>query len=150
MGLQLLVLVWSTFTGHDVNYGQILWDEFLQYIPKATPRANSTELTFARFWSLCISDLQRDAKISMGSDIHFFETRDLKRYPPSKDQFVFGPLRRLPIHILTIVGLEKKEVTDHIEATEGIDSYLSTLPLPHPVIRNIQQLHLPLLSLTFL
>lgn len=28
------------------------------------------------------------------------------------------------------VGLETKEVTDHIEATEGIEPYLSTSPVP--------------------
>ena len=117
MGLKLLELVWSIFTGHDANYGQILWDDFLQYIPKETLRETPTELTFARFWSLCISDLHRDAKLSMGSDINFFVTRDLKRYPPSKDQYVFEPLRRFPIHILTTIGLKTKEVSDHIEAT---------------------------------
>ena len=42
MGLKLLELVWSNFTGHDVNYGQILWDDFLQYIPKKSPRENPT------------------------------------------------------------------------------------------------------------
>ena len=29
MGLKLLELVWSIFTGHDVNYGQILWDDLM-------------------------------------------------------------------------------------------------------------------------
>ena len=66
----------------------------------------------------------------MGNDINFFITRDLKRYTPSKDQSIFGPIIRLPIHILTKVGLDIQIVIDHIEATEGIDPYLSTPPLP--------------------
>ena len=106
MGLKLLELVWSIFTGHDVNYGQILWDDFLQYIPKETPKENPIELTFARFWALCISDLHHDANLNMGNDINLFITRDLKRYAYSKDQSIFGPIRRLPIHILTTVGLK--------------------------------------------
>ncbi|XP_023768538.1 uncharacterized protein LOC111917106 [Lactuca sativa] len=60
----------------------------------------------------------------------FFFTRNLKRYAPSKDQSIFGPIRHLPIHILTIVGLETQIVTYHIEATESIDPYLSTPPIP--------------------
>ena len=56
MGLKLLELVWSIFTDNSINYEQILWDDFLQYIPKESPRQNPIELTFARFWSLCISD----------------------------------------------------------------------------------------------
>ena len=131
MGLKLLELVWSIFTGHDINYGQILWDDFLQYIPKETPKENPTELTFPRFWALYISDLHQDANLSMGSGINFFITCNLKRYAPSKDQSIFGPIRCLPIHILTTVALETKEVRDHIKATEGIDPYLSTPPLPN-------------------
>ena len=73
----------------------------------------------------------------MGNDINFFVTRDIKRYAPSKDQSVFGPLTRLPIHILTTVGLETQIVTDHIEATEGIDPYLSTPPLPSQSILSL-------------
>ena len=85
MSLKLLELVWSIFTDNDVNYGQIVWDDFLQYFPKEIPKENPTELTFARFWSLYIFDLHHAAKISMGNDIDFFITRDLKKYVPSKD-----------------------------------------------------------------
>ncbi|XP_052621215.1 uncharacterized protein LOC111897072 [Lactuca sativa] len=117
MGLKLLELVWSIFTAHDVNYGQIFWDDFLQYIPKESPRENPTELTFARFWSLCISDLHTDAGLSMGNDINLFITKDLKRYNPFTDQYDFGPIRRLPVHIPSTLGLETTDVSDHIEAT---------------------------------
>ena len=130
MGLKLLELVWSIFTSHDVNYGQILRDDFLQYIPKESPREIQTKLTFARFKSLCISDLHADARLSMGNDISLFITKDLKKYNPSKDQSLFGPIRRLPVHILSTLGLETPDVSDHIEATEGIDPYLPTPPLP--------------------
>ncbi|KAL7616498.1 hypothetical protein Lser_V15G02342 [Lactuca serriola] len=134
MGLKLLELVWSIFTGHDVNYGRILWDNFLQYIPKESPRQNPTDLTFARFWSFCISNLHADAGIDMGGDINFFFTKDLKRYNPSSDQTIFGPICKLPTHILSTVGHETADVSDHIEATEGIGPYLPTPPLPSTVI----------------
>ena len=49
MGIKLLELVRSIFTGNPVNYGQILRDDFLQYIPKESPKEDATVLTFARF-----------------------------------------------------------------------------------------------------
>ena len=110
MGLKLLELVWSIFIGHGVNYGHILWDDFLQYIPKQSLRQNPTELTFARFWSLCISDLHANVGIDMAGDINFFVTKDLKRYNPSSDQTIFDPIRRLPTHILSTLGLETADV----------------------------------------
>ncbi|KAL7615706.1 hypothetical protein Lser_V15G03411 [Lactuca serriola] len=134
MGLKLLELVWSIFTGHDVNYGQILWDDFLRYIPKESPKEKPTKLTFARFWSLCILDLHSDTGISMGYDINFFISKDIKRYSPSSDQTPFGPIRRLPTYSLTTLGLETADVSDHIKATEGIDLYPSTPPLPSAVV----------------
>ena len=70
----------------------------------------------------------------MGSDINFFVTKDLKRYTPSSDQTIFGPIRRLPTHILSLLGLETADVPDHIEATEGIIPYPSTPPLPSSTI----------------
>ena len=65
----------------------------------------------------------------MGYDINLFVTKDLKSYNPSSDQSVFGPIRRLPTHILSTLGLETADVSDHIEATEGIAPYLPTPPL---------------------
>lgn len=35
--------------GNAVTYGQILWDNFLQYVSKNTPKEEMIELTFARF-----------------------------------------------------------------------------------------------------
>ena len=96
MGIKLMELVWSIFTGNAMNYSQIIWDDFLQYMSKEAPREDTTELTFAHFWSLCISDLHKDSKLDMGDDTMLFATRDPKRYTPSKDQTKFGPLRRLP------------------------------------------------------
>ena len=85
MGKQLLDIVWSVYTGNAVNYGQIIWDDFLQYISKDAPKEGMIELTFARFWSLCLVDLHKDAKLSMGSDTNLFSACDLKMYNPSKD-----------------------------------------------------------------
>lgn len=128
MEIKLPEIVRSIYTGNAVNYGQILWDDFLQYIAKEDPREDATELTFARFWSLCILDLHKDAKLDMGNDTNLFSTRDLKSYTASKDQIVFGPLRRLPMYILESIGLTNLEVTDHIVATSGISPYHSSPP----------------------
>ncbi|KAL7589609.1 hypothetical protein Lser_V15G41252 [Lactuca serriola] len=145
MGLNPLELVWSIFTGHDVNYGQILWDDFLQYIPKESPRQNPSELNFAQLWPLFISDLHANAKIDMGDDINFFVTKDLKRYNPSSDQTIFGPICRLPVHILSTLGIETPDVSYHVEATEGIEPYLPTPPLPsealHPEVSSLHGPH---------
>lgn len=46
---QLLDIVWSIDTGNAVNYGQIIGDDFLQYISKDAPKEGMTKLTFARF-----------------------------------------------------------------------------------------------------
>ena len=59
----------------------------------------------------------------MGDDINFFVTRDVKRYTLYKDHSFFRPLRWLPEHILKSIGLETREVTDHLEATDGIEPY---------------------------
>lgn len=126
MGIKLLEIIWSIFMGNAVNYGQILWDDFLQYVSKDAPKEGMNELTFARFWSLCIFDLQKDAKLSLGKDTNLFSSRDLKRYIASKDQTMFGPLRRLPMHIVESIGLATIEVADHIQATSDIDSYHSS------------------------
>ena len=131
MGIKVKELVWSIFTANPVNYGQILWYDFLQYIPKESPRKVATQLTCARFWSLCILDLHKQAMLDMGDDSSLFVTRDLKRYIASKDQSMFGPLRRLPGHILESIGLNTLEVTNHIEATDGIDPYHSSPPHPN-------------------
>ena len=66
--------------GNAVTYGQILWDNFFQYIPKKSPREDGNELTFALFWLLCILNLHKDSKLDMGDDTTLFATCDLKRY----------------------------------------------------------------------
>lgn len=100
MGKSLLDIVWSIFTGKPVNYGKIIWEEFLQYVSKGAPKEGMAELTFARFWSLCLVDLHKDANLSMGDDTNLFSARDLKWYNPSKDQFVFGHIRCVPMYIV--------------------------------------------------
>lgn len=128
MGLKQFELVWSIFTGNALNFGKILWDDFLQYISKENPREDPTELTCERFRSIYISDLHKDAKLSMGDEINLFFTRDLKIYTTSKDQSIFKPLRRLPTHILQTIGTETQEVNEPLEATDGIDPYHSSSP----------------------
>lgn len=68
MGIPLLEIVWSIFTGNPVNYGNNLWEDFLQYISKGNPKERMLELTSARFWSLCLVDLHKDANLSLGND----------------------------------------------------------------------------------
>lgn len=131
MGLKLRELVWSLFTGNAVNFGQILWDDFLQYIRKENPKQDATELTFSRYWSLCVSYLYKEAQLGMGDDSTLFITRDLKKYTPSKDQTIFGPLKRLPMYILESIGLSDTAVAGHIVATSGFEPYQSSSPQPN-------------------
>lgn len=126
-----------------VNFGQILWEDFLQYVPKKSPKNDASELTFARFWSLYIYDLHKEAKVSMGDDTSLFITRDLKRYTPSKDQTIFGPLRHLPFYILESLGLSDTAVADHIVATSGLEPYHSTPPQPRPAVVPPTETHGP-------
>lgn len=54
MGIKLMELVWTIYTGNVVNYGQILWDDFLQYIPRKlqeTKQLSSPLLVSGRFVS---------------------------------------------------------------------------------------------------
>lgn len=112
MGIKLIKIMWSFFTGNVVKYGQIVWDDFLQYILKEVPREDATELTFSRLWSLCISELHKDARLDMGDDSTLFFTCDLKRYTLSKDQKFFLPIRRLPRYILEPIRLTTVEVDE--------------------------------------
>lgn len=73
---------------------------FLQYVSKDAPKEGMTKVTFARFWSLRLVDLHKDSKLSMGNDNNLFSAHDLKRYNPSKDQSIFGPICRLPMYVL--------------------------------------------------
>lgn len=66
----------------------------------------------------------------MGANMNLFVTRNLKRYTLSKDQSIFGPLIKLPEHILKSIGLETREVTNHFETTDDVDPFHSS-PL-HP------------------
>lgn len=125
MGKQLQDTVWSIFTGNGFNYGQINWDDFLQYISKDAPKEGIIELTFARFWSLCIHDLHKDDQLKMGNHTNLFTARDLKRYNLSKDQSVFDPIRRLPMYIFESIRLTSIEVAGHIMATSDISPYQS-------------------------
>ena len=89
-----------------------------------------TKLTFARFWSLCLVDHHKDANLKLGNDTNLFSARDLKRYNPSKDQSIFGPILRLPMYILESIGLTNIEVADHILAISDIARYHSSPARP--------------------
>lgn len=99
MGIKLLELIWSIYTGNAMNSCQILWDDFFQYMPKEAPRVDAIELRFGRFWSLYILDFLKEAKLDIGKDTNLFSTCDLKRYTASKDQTIFGSLRCFPMYI---------------------------------------------------
>ena len=98
------------------------------------------ELTSARYRSVCLIDLHKDAKLSLGNDTNLFSCRDFKRYNPSKDQSLFGPVKRLPIYILESIGLSNLQLADHIVDTSGIAPYRSTPPIP-PQLTEIQVPH---------
>ena len=79
MGKALLNIVWSIFTRNSVNYENILWEDFLQYVSKGTPKEGKMELKYARFWSMYLIDLNKDANLSLSNDTNLLSARDLKR-----------------------------------------------------------------------
>lgn len=129
-GKAILDLLWSIFTGEPVDFGSILWDDLLSYVGRNQPRQGLTDVTSARFWSLCIKDLHSTTNISLGAYINFFVCRKHKRYSLPKDQTIFGPIRQLPLHILTKVGLITKLVSGLMEATNDVPPYRSIPPSP--------------------
>lgn len=52
MGKQFLDLILSIFTAEPMDFGSILWDDFLTYVGRNEPRTGLTEVTSARFSSL--------------------------------------------------------------------------------------------------
>lgn len=130
MGKQFLDLLWSILTYKTVDFGSILWDDLLSYVGRNQPRQGLTDVTSARFWSLCIKDLHSTTNISLGAYINFFVCRKHKRYSLPKDQTIFGPIRQLPLHILTKVGLITKLVSGLMEATNDVPPYRSIPPSP--------------------
>lgn len=130
IGKPLFDIVWSNFIRNPVNYGHILWEDFLQYVSKGTPKEGMTELTYARFLSLYLVDLHKNANLILGNDTNLFSTRDLKRYIPSKYKSIFGPTRCLPSHILQTIGITTLSVVDHTVDTSSSSPYRSTPPNP--------------------
>ena len=115
-----------------MDLGSILWDDFLTYVGRKERRQGLTEVTSSRFWCQCIKDLHAAANISLGVDINFFVYRELKKYSLHKDQSVFCQIRQLRLDILNEVGLMTQLVSDHMEATNDVPPYRSTLPSPPP------------------
>lgn len=100
------------------------------YMQRCAPKEGMTKHTFARFWSLCLVDLHKDANVRLGKDINLFSARDLKRNNPSKDKFIFSFIFRLPMYIFESIGLTTIEVADHILATSDIAPYQSSPQTP--------------------
>lgn len=123
MGKPLLDIVWSIFIGNAMNYGNILWDDFLQYVSIGSPKEGIMEITSTKYWYMCLIDLQKDAQLKVGYNTNLFSYRDLKRFNPSKDQSLFGHIRLLLMHILESIRLTDFQVDDHIEATSGLAPY---------------------------
>lgn len=86
-------MLWSIFNGELVDYRTILWDDFITYVGRDSPRQGLTEVTFSRFLSLCIKDSHDKAKLILGEDINFFIYKELKRYYLPKDQSMSSTIR---------------------------------------------------------
>lgn len=132
MPKQLWDIIQSIFTREVVDYGTIHWVDFIQYVRNGSPKDRYTKLTSARFWSLGLVNLFKDADIILGDELNSFSWWDLKRYSFPKDQSIFDPIRQLWMHILTSLGLFNFVFNDYIKATNDIAPYCSTPPSPIP------------------
>lgn len=68
----------------------------------------------------------------MVKEIKYFIYIEFKRYSLPQDQSVFGPIRKLPLHILNELGIIDPAVSYHMEATNDTTPYCYTLHSPTP------------------
>lgn len=120
MGKQFMYLLWSIFTGEPMDFGSILWDDFLTYVGRNEPRTGLTEVTSARFSSLWLKDHLAATNISLRRTWTSSSVVNWKG--------TLFPIKQLLLHILTEVGLITHFVSNRMEATNDVLPYHSTLP----------------------
>ncbi|KAI3496674.1 hypothetical protein L1887_39045 [Cichorium endivia] len=119
---RLLELLWSLFTGNEIDYAEIIFEDFLSYIP--TSQKSKGKIHSARFWAICIEHLYQVFQIPIPAlDGDKLEIPEAKPYAPKTDS-VLGKLRRLPDSLLNLADPTEDAVITHIAETKDVSPYL--------------------------
>ncbi|KAL4564655.1 hypothetical protein LXL04_028723 [Taraxacum kok-saghyz] len=104
----LLLLLWGVYFNKNKDFGGILWNDFRQYVI-----AKKAEVPSARFWSVILNKLYANhPTIAPEDDDVMFKPQILSKLstnpkcPPS--------IRRLPRHLLRLVGMKRKVVKEYL------------------------------------
>ena len=106
----ILRLLWGVYYNRNINFEDILWSDFKQYV-----LAKKTEVPSARFWAVLLNKIYatHSGIVPEDNEPLFKPTRTTKfstnpNCPPSK--------RRLPLHLLTEVGTHRSVVRNYHRA----------------------------------
>ncbi|KAI3723555.1 hypothetical protein L2E82_35211 [Cichorium intybus] len=91
---RLLGLLWSLYSGREVDYARILFDDFLNYIPSSLKPSGEAKLIMQK----------------------------AKPYTAKTDS-IFGEIRRLPEALLKLADPANSDIVSHITSTGGIEEY---------------------------
>ncbi|KAI3503835.1 hypothetical protein L1887_32289 [Cichorium endivia] len=93
---RLMGLHWSLYSGREVDYAAILFDDFLNYMPSSLKPTGEDKLVMLK----------------------------AKPYTAKTDP-IFGEIRRLPEALLKLADSTNPVVISHITSTEGVPDYSS-------------------------
>ncbi|KAI3503825.1 hypothetical protein L1887_32278 [Cichorium endivia] len=116
---RLMELLWSLFTGYENNHAEILFEDFLSYIP--TSQKPKGKIHTARFWDMCIDHIHQTLHIPIPqprSDEDKLVMPEAKPYAPKTDS-IFGKIRKLPDSLLSLADPSEPAVIFHLSATQG-------------------------------
>lgn len=121
-------LLWSLYTGHEIDYADVLFEDFLSYIP--TSQKSKGKIHSARFWAMCIEHIYQAYKIPIPSptppDVKL-EIPEAKPYAPKTDT-IFGKLRKLSDSLLNLADPKEPSLLSHLSETKDVPPYT-----PHPL-----------------
>ncbi|KAI3510717.1 hypothetical protein L1887_17850 [Cichorium endivia] len=89
---RLLELLWSLYTGYENDHTEILFEDFVSYIPNSQKRKG--RIHSARFWAMCIEHIHQSLQIplpSPRSDEDKLVMPEAKPYAPKTDP-IFGKI----------------------------------------------------------
>ncbi|KAI3751769.1 hypothetical protein L2E82_22860 [Cichorium intybus] len=119
----LLELLWSLYTGYEIDYGEILFEDFLAYIP--TSQKPKGKIHSARFWAMCIEHVYQTLQIpipSPRSKDDKLVMPEAKQYAPKIDT-VFSKLRKLPDCLLNLADPKEPALLSHLSETTNVSPY---------------------------
>ncbi|KAI3523724.1 hypothetical protein L1887_02074 [Cichorium endivia] len=120
---RLMGVLWSLYSGREVDYAGILFDDFLNYIPSSLKP--SGQIHSARFWAMCIEHIYQTLQLSIPKPKSGEAKLTIQKAKPytAKTDSIFGETRRLPEALLKLADPANPDVLSHITSTEGIEEY---------------------------